>query len=76
MSQRTFACHQVGAAKPAVCAGFMLRAHHNLALRMGYSTGRFGMDVTDAGVELHEDYRAMAIANGVEPDDPVIAPCR
>lgn len=76
MSQRTFACHQVGADKPAVCAGFMLQAHHNLALRLGYSSGRYGMDVTDGGHDLHEDYRAMAIANGVDPDDPALRPCR
>ena len=28
------------------------------------------------GVELYESYRAMAIANGVDPRDARIAPCR
>ena len=34
------------------------------------------MEVDDGGHELHESYRAMAIANGVSPDDPVLAQCR
>ncbi|KAF1003857.1 MAG: hypothetical protein GAK28_04320 [Luteibacter sp.] len=77
MSQHTFACHQSGQKRPAVCAGFLLRGGaHNLAVRLGYRSGRFGDDVTDGGVELHESYRAMAIANGVDPSDPVLAPCR
>lgn len=37
--------------------------------------GRFD-DVADDGHELFENYRAMAIANGVAPDDPILAPCR
>ena len=28
------------------------------------------------GLELFESYREMAIANGVDPDDPVLADCR
>ena len=76
MSSHTFACHQSGSQKPAVCAGFMLRAHHNMALRMGYISGKYGNDVSDGGVELHADYRVMAIANGVDPDDPILTPCR
>ena len=77
MSRDTFACHQSGKRKPAICAGFLLRgADHNLAIRLGYMTGRFRNDVSDGGLDLHENYRAMAIANGVEPDDAVLAPCR
>jgi len=77
MSDHTFACHQSGKEKPATCAGFLLRgATHNLAVRLGYMRGRFQGDVTDGGHELHESYRAMAIANGVDPEDPVLAPCR
>jgi hypothetical protein len=34
------------------------------------------LDVEDGGHELHESYRAMAIANGVAADDPVLAACR
>jgi hypothetical protein len=77
MNQHTFACHQSGTKKPAVCAGFLLRgAAHNLTVRLGYMTGRFADDVVDGGVELHESYRAMALANGVDPADPILEPCR
>jgi hypothetical protein len=77
MSKRTFACHQSGKAKPSTCAGFLLRGgENNLAVRLGYLLGRFKDDIKDCGHELHENYRAMAVANGVEPDDPILAPCR
>jgi hypothetical protein len=77
MACETFACHESGSAKPAVCAGFLLRgAFHNMAVRLGFSSGRFKNDFSDGGHELHADYRAMAVANGVDPDDPVLAPCR
>jgi len=77
MSQRTFSCHQSGADKPATCAGFLLRgAEHNLSVRLMYIDGKLGDDVSDAGIELHDGYRAMAIANGVDPDDEALAPCR
>lgn len=77
MSQNTFACHQSGQKRPATCAGFLLRGGaHNLAVRLGLLSGRFKDDVTDGGVELHGSYREMAIANGVDPADPVLAPCR
>ena len=33
-------------------------------------------DVSDDGVELHKNYRAMAIANGVDPEDPDLKSCR
>ena len=76
MSQHTFACHQSGSKKPAVCAGFLLRgAEHNLAVRLARINDRL-VDVSDGGHELHDSYRAMAIANGVDPDDPVLASCR
>ncbi len=77
LADRTFGCHQSGKDKPATCAGFLLRgADHNLSVRLSHMTGRFKDDVHDGGHELHEDYRAMAIANGVDPTDPVLKPCR
>ncbi|TXI24177.1 MAG: hypothetical protein E6Q67_02875 [Roseateles sp.] len=77
MSDRTFACHQSGQDKPAICAGFLLRgAAHNMTVRLGYMQGRFKGDVSDGGCDLHENYRAMAVANGVDPEDPVLSPCR
>ena len=76
MAQNTFACHQAGAEEPRVCAGFLLRgADHNLAVRMGVMQGNY-QGVSDGGHELHENYRAMAIANGVDPDDEVLGACR
>ena len=78
MAQSVFSCHESGAKKPATCAGFLLRgADNNLAVRLGYINGRYDFDaVSDGGHELHDSYRAMAEANGVDPADPVLGPCR
>lgn len=77
MAPNTFACHEAGTKRPAICAGFLLRgADHNMAVRLGYITGRLKGDVNDAGHELHENYRAMAIANGVPADDLALLACR
>jgi hypothetical protein len=77
MSQNTFACHESGVGKPAVCAGFLLRgAEHNLGARLAYMSGRSGNDVSEDGRALFENYREMAIANGVPVDDPAIQKCR
>lgn len=75
----TFACHMNGIEKPVDCAGFLLQnADHNLAVRMRIADGKIDPDEVGNpdGLELHEDYRAMSIANGVPPDDPAIAKCR
>jgi hypothetical protein len=73
-----FACHESGPGKPATCAGFLLRnADNNIGARLAISAGRIDLrQVHDGGHELHESYRAMAEANGVDPADPVLAPCR
>jgi hypothetical protein len=77
MAQSTFACHQSGVKSPSLCAGFLLRgADHNMMVRLMRIQGRLKNDVTDGGVALHDSYRDMAIANGVDPDDPVLKPCR
>lgn len=77
MSTHTFACHDSGTRKPAMCAGFLLRgADHNLSVRLKKIQGDSFSDVGADGHQLHENYRAMAIANGVAPDDPVLAACR
>lgn len=78
MSTHKFSCHESGAAKPATCAGFLLRgADHNFGVRLKVSAGKIDYSqITDGGHELHDSYRAMAEANGVDPDDPVLAPCR
>ncbi|MDO8039475.1 DUF6283 family protein [Janthinobacterium sp. SUN137] len=77
MSQTTFGCHESGSAKPAICAGFLLRgADNNLAVRLRQRTEKFSVTVGDGGHALHESYRAMAIANGVPADDAAIVECR
>jgi hypothetical protein len=77
MAETTFGCHESGTRKPAMCAGFLLRgADHNLKVRLAYMRGDLKGDVIDGGIELHANYRAMAIANGVPASDPVLAACR
>lgn len=77
MAQQTFACHESGSMKPAVCAGFLLRgAAHNLSVRLRAAQGTDYRDVSDGGHDLFDDYRSMAEANGVDADDPVLALCR
>lgn len=77
MAQRAFSCHESGTAKPALCAGFLLRgAEHNLTVRMHRMAGAVKNDVSDGGHQLHASYRAMAVANGVGEDEAVLQPCR
>lgn len=77
MSDRVFSCHTSGAKRPAICAGFLLKgADHNLAVRLKYIRGEIHNDVSDAGHQLHENYRAMAVANGVDPLHPTLSACR
>lgn len=77
MADNVFACHESGVKGGHACAGFLLRgAAHNMAVRMGLMTGKYRDDVTDGGHELHESYRAMALANGVNPDSPALEACR
>lgn len=77
-SNHTFACHEAGVEHPATCAGFLLRgAEHNIAIRLGTARGRIDLDeVHDGGHELHADYRSMAVANGLDADDPRLRDCR
>jgi hypothetical protein len=72
-----FACHMSGSDKPATCAGFLLRnAANNLAVRLAALQNRLVLPIRDGGHELYDDYRSMAIANGVDPDDPALVRCR
>ena len=78
-SLTTFSCHEAGIKKHAVCAGFILaNSENNMALRFAMARGDFDprQVVNPENVELYESYRAMAIANGVDENDPRIAPCR
>lgn len=51
-------------------------ADHNLSVRLGYLKGVIDHDVKDGGLALHDGYREMAIANGVDPDHPALKQCR
>ncbi|WP_284740260.1 DUF6283 family protein [Amycolatopsis sp. RTGN1] len=74
LATHKFGCHSSTPEQPKTCAGFLLRgAAHNLSVRV------HGPDVTTAvstNRPLYDNYREMAIANGVHPDDPSLKPCR
>jgi hypothetical protein len=78
MAQSVFSCHESGSNKPATCAGFLLRgADHNFGVRLKVANGKIDYDtISDGGHELHDGYRAMAEANGCDPDAPELGPCR
>jgi hypothetical protein len=77
MSSVLFTCHKSTEAQPVVCAGFLsVGADHNLAVRMALITFRLQQQDRSGGVALHPSFRAMAIAQGVPPDDPALTQCR
>lgn len=78
MAPNTFACHSSGVEKPAVCAGFLLRnSENNLGVRLMQLRGELDRaQVHDGGHKLFASYREMAVANGVDERDPVLAACR
>lgn len=79
LADRTFACHMAGVERPMTCAGALLStgADHNMQVRLLLMRGDFSWDdVSSGGADLFADYRAMAEANGVDPADPVLRPCR
>jgi hypothetical protein len=78
MSNHTFNCHTSGVTRPTICAGFLLNGStHNLSIRIRLLQGTLDLNaVHDGGHDLFASYRAMAIANGVSEDEPIIKPCR
>lgn len=75
MADHTFACHEAGVDRPKTCAGFLLStgAEHNFSVRMAQIHGRLDLaDIDAADADLFKDYKSMAVANGVDPDDPVL----
>jgi hypothetical protein len=77
LSNVLFACHKTPEGKEAVCTGFLLRgAQHNLAVRFALMRGEIDPETISCDAELYGDYRAMAEANGVDPEDPILRPCR
>jgi hypothetical protein len=79
MAASTFGCHMSPTDAPQTCAGFLLSpgAMHNLGVRLRLFAGKLDLvKIRRAGLQLFRTYRAMAIANGVATDDPVLGPCR
>lgn len=73
----TFSCHESGAECPQTCAGFLLaNSQNNIAVRIGIAAGRFDPSKMKRTTPLYASYRAMAEANGVSVDDPVLRLCR
>ncbi|WP_370964942.1 DUF6283 family protein [Amycolatopsis sp. cg9] len=73
LATHKFGCHASTREQPKTCAGFLLRgAAHNLSVRV------HGPDATAVSSDrpLYDNYREMAIANGVHPDDPALQQCR
>lgn len=78
-AMNTFACHESGVEKPAICAGFLLRnAANNIGARLAAARGDFDPSnlAEPENDDLWPSYRAMAIGNGVDPADPILARCR
>ncbi len=66
-----------GSEKPATCAGFLLRgATHNIGFRLAVATGKIDPNELRETVPLYRSYRAMAEANGVQPNDHTLERCR
>jgi len=76
MADKAFACHLGGAG--TVCAGFLNSgAAHNLSIRKAIANEKFSYaDFPESEVPLYDSYREMAEANGVDPEDPFLKPCR
>lgn len=57
-----------------ICAGWLLRgAHHNASIQRAVEDGTLPLPELPPGVELYDSYEEMAVANGVDPDDPALA---
>lgn len=77
LSRQVFACHKSADQHPTMCAGFLSRgADHNLTVRFAYIRGELEQRDRSGDMPLYEDYRAMAIANGVDVDDASLSLCR
>ncbi|MBU2968767.1 hypothetical protein KO527_05315 [Pseudoalteromonas sp. C2R02] len=75
MNQHSFGCHSSGTKQPKNCAGFLLKgSYHNLGVRLRLMKGDYDLSkVSSSGHELFENYKEMAVANGVSPDDERLA---
>lgn len=78
LSRRMFACHKSPDGCEFACAGFLRKsAAHNLSVRMAARGGLIDLsEIGDGGFPLFSDYVEMAVANGVEANDPALRGCR
>lgn len=77
LSTRVFACHKSAEEHPTLCAGFLSRgADHNLTVRLAYAREALEQLDRSGDLPLYDNYRDMAVANGVAIDDPSIQACR
>jgi hypothetical protein len=77
MSQRVFTCHMTPEHKPNACAGWIQQqGGHNLTIRMALIGGSLDLSEIEAEPNLYANYREIAIANGVDEDDPALEDIR
>ncbi len=72
LALHTFACHKSAEGQEAICAGYILKqSAHNLAMRMA----RHSFEASSP-YPLYENFRELAIANGVDSNDLALLECR
>lgn len=72
-TNRAFACHSSTSEKLKICAGWLLvEGHRNPQIHARMTFGDLARPELPEAVELYSSYRAMAIANGVDPADPAL----
>lgn len=77
MDQRLFQCHRTTDERPFVCGGFLARgADHNLSIRLTRMRGDLPPFRGEDHAPLYDDYREMAVSNGVNSSDPILDQCR
>lgn len=70
-----FACHMSSDASPIACAGYLaVVGPVSLQVRLMAAQGLVDVSAVavPADVALYPSYRALAVANGVAPDDPCL----
>ncbi|MFD7663454.1 DUF6283 family protein, partial [Streptomyces sp. NPDC059788] len=72
-TDRHFGCHSGRPGQPQMCAGWLLRgAEHHAGVQQQLADGALARPVLPAGMELYDSYADMAVANGVDRDDPAL----
>lgn len=66
-----FACHMSGEGKERACAGMLkVCGWDSNMVRLAALTGRVDLEAIEATGPLYVSYRALAIANGCDPEAP------